>query len=205
MKKLFSVFLLATLLLSLSAQDNDVDYIDIELDSSVYSNDVKTAEVERKLYTGVDMSMGYAFSKNGYNGPMFALSPYVAYPLNKKFSIRAGMSVGYGGFYSPYTVSSENNELLPMTRMFLYVSGDYRVNDRLIVSGSIYTQVLDVPNSNPIDNNSNFNTQGASIGFQYKLTRSISVGAQIRVEDPGMYSPYSPVSNPYDRSGSNWW
>lgn len=191
--------------LPLMAQDEaiDFDYIEVERDSTVYRTDEPTKKF-KKLQTGVDVSMGYSFSSR-YSGPMFALSPYVSYPLNNKFSISAGMSVGYSGFYSPYYNTYGENNMLPMTRMFLYVSGHYHVNARLTVTGSVYTQVLDVPNTNPTTGKRNFNSVGASMGFQYKLTDNISVGAQIRVEDPGMYSPYSPVNNPYNQTGSTWW
>ena len=203
------IALFSIMTLSLAAQDEpmDFDYMDVEeFDSTVYRKDF-SKESERKLQTGVDVTMGYMYSSAGYGGPQFSLSPHVAYPINKRFSFSAGMSVGYGNFYNPYYGMQGQDAMLPMTRMFLYVSGHYQVNEKLTVTGTAYTQINDVPNPSPDSNTPkrDFNAHGASIGFQYQLTPSISFGAQMNFEENGMYGPYSPVMNPYGRTSTGWW
>jgi hypothetical protein len=189
----------------LSGQETEesIDYIDIP-DSSVYKPKVPKQKFE-KLKFGTDVGMAYTFSSKGYGGPMFTLSPYGNYSLTDKLSISAGLSVGYGNFYNPYYYYSGENSMLPMTRMFIYTTANYQVNDKLMVNGGVYTQIVDVPNRNPDNENSTFNSYGATLGFQYKITPNISFGAQIRVEEPGLYSPYLPVHNPYSGTNSTWW
>lgn len=199
-----AIFSLLVLLVSAQEEPMDFDYIEVDFDSTVYRKDFNQKS-ERKLQTGVDVTMGYMYSSAGYGGPQFSLSPHVVYPLSKRFSVSAGMSVGYGNFFNPYYGLAGQDAMLPMTRMFLYVSGHYHVNEKLTVTGSAYTQINDVPNPSPDSKKQDFNAHGASVGFQYQLTPSISFGAQMHFEENGMYGPYSPVMNPYGRTSTGWW
>jgi hypothetical protein len=173
-------------------------------DSTVYKP--SNQEKLKKLDFGVDVGVSYMVNSNGYGGPLFSLSPYVSYPVGKRFSVSAGVSVMHGNYYNPWLAESGGNNFLPMTRMFLYATGHYAINERLTLSSTVYKEIVDVPNRYPNQNNSTIQGQGASIGINYKITPNLSVGAQIRVEQPGLYSPYAPLMNPYGGNYTpNWW
>jgi hypothetical protein len=203
---LFAQFLLFSFTVLLAQEPVETfDYLDVVYDSTVYRRDVPPNSL-KKLEFGTDVGMAYTFSSAGYGGPMYMLSPHVTYPLSKQFSLSAGVSMVYSNFYNPYMAESGQDAMLPMTQMFIFASGDYYVNERLLVTGSVYKDILDVPNNNIGQIKSNYDSQGAAIGFQYKITPSISFGAQIRVDQPGFYNTYNPYGNGARGMYSpNWW
>ena len=207
MKQVLFVLVLICCFLYTSGQEpiESNDYLDIA-DSTVYKRD-ETLKPVKKADFGVDVGMAYSFYPHGYGGYFFNLSPHVRYPVTKRFSASVGISMVYGSLYNPYYTESGENPLMPMTQMFITASVNYMVSERLIVSGSVYKQINDVQNPNPGQTQANYDSHGASVGMHYKLTPSISFGAQIRVDQPGLYyNPYSSVINPYNNSGlPNWW
>jgi hypothetical protein len=96
-------------------------------------------------------------------------------------------------------------KMLPMTQMFVYASGNYRVSEKLVVNGTAYRQVYSNPNSNQQAIISNYINNGVSVGFNYKISSNVSFGAQIQINtqnnfnpySPGGYNPYGGYSNPY--------
>lgn len=174
--------------LAVSQQYNlDVDELDIP-DSTVFKRSVNNPP--KKLEFGVDVGLSYMFASNGVHGPAFSLSPYAYYPVSEKFGFSAGIIAETGSYYVP-TIANDRVEMkmLPMTRMFIYGSGHYLVNEKLRVNGTVYQQVVDVPNRNLNAHPTTFNYRGMSAGFDYKLTKNITIGAQIRVESPN--SPWN--------------
>jgi hypothetical protein len=204
MNRLFFISLI--IFCSVSAIGQEIEAIyditdDYVFDSTVYHRDYNPKEA-KKLQFNTQVGLGYQFSSAGYGGPVFSLSPYLTYPVGKRFYLNAGVSFHYANFLMPGMGENGIPKMLPMTRMFLYASGNYLVNERLIVNGTVYKQVMDVPNRNPVSSQYKYNAQGASIGFEYKLTPNIRVGAQITIEQPGFSNPYAPGAGRY---GTGWW
>lgn len=176
-------------------------------DSSVFMSHTKLPA--KKLQTHVDLNMGYMLSGKGYGGPIMSISPYVSYPVSERMWFNAGISVGYSP-YNPfyyYDNSHNQNNMLPMTRMFLFAQGNYRVNERLVVNGTAYKQVFDVPNSNKsLFPATNIDYSGMSVGFNYKITKNISFGAQLQMNSPNRPNYYSPLiqQNSFYNPYSNW-
>ncbi len=208
MKKSFLYLLLFLPVALLQAQETEhaVDFTDEFFVEPAEQKAPVLAAPAKKLKFGTEAGMAYTVSSAGYSGPTFLLSPYATYPINNRFSLRAGVSMEYGQFYYPHYSSAGESAMLPMTRMFLYASGNYKVNDRLDVNGGVYQQVQYVPNRNPGQTQNQYNSHGISMGFNYKITPSVSFSAQIRMEQPGFSDSYSPVRNPYQQSGvPGWW
>jgi hypothetical protein len=196
-----SLLLFCSVQLAVSQQDSfDIDAIEIP-DSTVFKKSIN--KEPKKLKLGVDVGMSYMFSSNGVHGPAYSLAPHAVYPLGNKFAVSAGLFMEYGNFYIPsFTGERNDSEMLPMTRMFVYASGHYFMSEKLTVTGSVYQQVMDVPNRNKSINPQAFNYRGMSAGFNYKLTPNITIGARISVETPnnnpwnngfypsGNYSPF---------------
>jgi hypothetical protein len=188
------LYLFSFCLIFAQEQVEIVDFIDIP-DSTVLYNEQDVQN--KKLHVGANVGMAYIFSSRGYGGPMLSFSPYVAYPLTKKFSLNVGLSVGFGSLYYPYLAEIDENPMVQTIQTSIYLAGDYQVSEKVVVSGSVYKQFSDVPNTNVTREKSIYDSQGMSLGVQYKITPSISFGAQIRVEEPGLY--YGPfIKNPYD-------
>lgn len=197
MKRLIYILLLFVALGSISAQDMDEVILS---DTTVFQNDVKP--IQRKLHTGFNMSSGYMVSSKGQGGPFMSISPYVSYPVTNRFYLNAGISAGFGNIYLPYYYTGEQSQMLPMTQMFIYASGNYIVNEKLTISGSAYKRIVDVKNPNgSLHPTTSLDYQGVSVGFNYQITKNISFGAQIHFDSPSnsnsLYSPYGYSAPPY--------
>jgi hypothetical protein len=159
-------------------------------DSSAYKN-TYTAPIERKLKIGMDLSMGYMYSPAGYSGPELFFGPRLTYPLSGRFWVDAGLQAGFGNYMMPVaSYEGINYQMLPMTRIFLYASGNYKLSENLVVSGSVYRQVLNESYSESQAAITNYINNGMSVGFTYKIGSNISVGAQIQLQSNN-HNPYS--------------
>lgn len=208
MKKSFLYLLLLLPMTFIRAQETEqaVDFTDEAIIEVTEQPTPVSVVPAKKIKFGADAGMAYTVSSAGYSGPSFLLSPYASYPINNRLSLRAGVSMEYSQFYYPHYTAPGESAMLPMTRMFLYASGNYKVNERLDVNGGVYQQVQYVPNRTPGQTQSQYNSHGISMGFNYKITPSVSFSAQIRMEQPGFSDSYSPVRNPYQQSGvPGWW
>lgn len=182
--------------MGICAQDLD----QIVSDTSVFQNDVKP--FRKKSHTGFSVNTGYTVSSNGQGGPFLSLSPHVIYPVSDRFYLNTGITAGYGNMYMPSFITGEESQMLPMTQMFIYASGNYIVSNKLTVSGSAYKQIVDVKNPNSsLKSSTSFDYQGLSIGFNYKLTENISFDAHIHFNSPSnynsLYSPFGYTVPPY--------
>lgn len=206
MRKTITLAVLLLFSLSIFAQEveNALEQIVISDSNSFVSP--KNSLPVRKLKTGMDVNMGYMFSSAGYGGPVFSLTPKVIYPLSERFWLEAGVQAGYGQFMvQENTENGTQFKMLPMTQLFIYASGNYKVNEKLVVTGSAYRQVLNNSNSNQQAVISNYINNGISVGFNYKLGSNVSFGAQIHINSRdnfnpypgGIYNPYAGYSNPY--------
>lgn len=184
--KLFIVICLSFLSCAAFAQQDETSVDEIFIpDSTVFRRDINTKP--KKADFGVDVGLSYMFSSNGTHGPALSLSPHVTYPLGNKFAVSAGISLEHGNYYMPYySYENTGKDFLPMTRMFVYASGHYYMSEKLTVTGSVYKQIVDVPNRNTVHHPpASYNYQGMSAGFDYKIAPGITVGARVRVESPG--------------------
>ncbi len=206
MKRLLAIFILVGAVALSHAQDIDETFVDgIKTDSTVFQNSL--VKKDKKLTTGVDLNMGYAFSKYG-GGPILSFTPHVTYPVTDKFFLQAGVSLGMGNVYNPFLkVSGEQNAMLPMTRMFLYASGNYMATEKLVITGSAYKYIMDVKNPNSSYNPAQLSSdyQGVSIGFNYKITDNFSFGAQLHFDTPNTSnSYYNPMGSGFNSPPYGW-
>lgn len=187
--------------------NNAIDFMDLGSSTTEQQMlDEQSKPEIKKLKMSMQVGTSYTFSSNGFGGPSFSISPQGNYALSERFHLLGGMGLQQGLYKMPFAfrdAEDQNNALLPMTRVYLYAGGNYLVNDKLSVSGTVYKQIMDVPNPNAPNKNAQINTQGMRVGFEYKLTPSIRIGAEIRVASPnsefGYYHP-----GMYNNNLGNW-
>jgi hypothetical protein len=198
MKRLIYILLIFFITrVDISAQDMDEIVLS---DTSVFQDEIKP--FRKKLHTGFSVNSGYTVTSKGQGGPFLSLSPHVTYPVSQRFYLNAGISAGFGNMYMPSFITGEESQMLPMTQMFIYASGNYIVNNKLTVSGSAYKRIVDVKNPNgSVQPKTSIDNQGLSIGFNYKITENISFDAHIHFNSPSnynsFYSPYGYTTPPY--------
>jgi hypothetical protein len=102
--------------------------------------------------------------------------------------------VYFNASFPSLSISENQSYTMPtVNNISVFTQGQYSVNSRLTVSGSAYKQVNSTVHSmNPkaLD----YGMQGVSVGFDYKITEGIHVGAQINFQNNT-----NPYYNPYYR------
>jgi hypothetical protein len=147
------------------------------------------------------LDIGTMLSSFRGNGSMVStyLSPSLRYRISPKFEIQAGGTIIYDVQAGSVRMmdGSDTRGNNPSYQLYLY--GVYQVSDRLVLDGSVVKTKM---NSNlygnyPYQMNSDF--ESYSFGFNYRIAKSVRIGAHINVSN-GM-NPYY-YSDPFHRRGT---
>jgi hypothetical protein len=145
--------------------------------------------------TDFDLEVGtsFSFSPGNYYGPSYYVSPSFSYKVSPRFYLSTGVGLQYSTFY-PVNRPADADNMLPMTRAYLYARGSYYLTPRLVVNGTVYKSMMDAPRHSNYANQMRYNAQGMSIGFQYKVSDSFSFGVQMNMQNG--YYQHDPLIPP---------
>jgi hypothetical protein len=158
--------------------------------------------------TDVNVQLGTSFSTNFNGGHAFStmVAPELRYKVNERFSIRGGVSISntdYGNtlVLSPNGLRSYSGNV---TQGFIYVSGDYMISPKVILSGTAYKE-FSVDHSNP-DNAFRPGYDGKGLIMNLRLfptdNMQIDVGAEFyQGNNPWRGGTYNPFYGPFSRPG----
>ncbi|WP_157433385.1 hypothetical protein [Adhaeribacter aquaticus] len=151
-----------------------------------------------KLHYG--LSMGSQFSRFG---SAFYMQPSVMFPVNKRFQAFTSLNIitAYGtnhnGFYGE---ASNGGAPIRNQHYIVNVGGNYLVNDRLNITGSIWRDLSKMPmQNNTVNLFSPMGSSGMQFRAHYKVTENFSISGGIRYSDgngynnlyyPGFNSPF---------------
>jgi hypothetical protein len=175
--------------------DSDHDQLEIVIDEEENSvaenlNDVKL----KRLDTHLEVGTSFTFSPNNFYGPSIYVAPSLSYLVTPRFSFSVGVAVERSNYYFIQSETSYSDGMLPMTRAFLYSKGSYLLSPKLVLSGTVYTTMNDVPGSK--DNShpymTNYNYRGMSLGLDYKINSSFSIGFHVATQN-GYYPSNSMI------------
>jgi hypothetical protein len=166
------------------SQENDTEFD--QLDDSRYqeelSSDVPIVK-EKRLNTHVELGTSFIYSPRNFYGPSYYVAPNLSYLITPRFSLSAGVGFEYTSLYPLYSMPNEENTMLPMTRAFLYASGSYLLTERLMITGSVYKTINDVPKLSKYSRPMNYSYQGVGLGIQYQINRNFSIGFHVRMNN----------------------
>lgn len=185
---------------------NSTDYVSEDFDAEEIQEFINKKKIGFQMEVGT--SFGTAFG--GGNFMTTYVAPHISYRVSPKFSINAGAIIaqGMGSFYSetkPYGLYGYSTPMYP--RSFVYIEGDYKVSDRLTLTGTAYKEI-DVFNQNP-NSSTNFDTDinGVIMGVDYKIRENIYIRGEIELSNgrnpyrhPGMdpwRSPFNSFNDPF--------
>ena len=158
--------------------------------------------------TDVNVQLGTSFATNFNGGHAFTtmVAPELRYKVNKKFRIRGGVSIAntdYGNtlVLSPNGLRSYSGNV---TQGFIYVSGDYMISPKVMLSGTAYKE-FSVDHSNP-ENAFRPGYDGKGIIMNLRLfpaeNMQIDVGAEFyQGNNPWRGGTYNPFYGPFSRPG----
>ena len=188
--------ILAFLTMPLFSQSGDSGQDQID-SLSAYSVDPAYSRLpekdnNKKLNVNVNMGTSVAVSHGKfYSG--YYMAPDFNYQVSPRLNVRVGV-VYMNATIPPLSISENQSYTFPtVNNISVFTEGRYSVNSRLSVSGSAYKQVntnVHAVNPKAFD----FNMQGVSVGFDYKLSEGIHVGAQFNFQNNT-----NPYYNPYYR------
>ena len=136
--------------------------------------------IPKKITSGVQLGSYFtSFSGNGSSLSTY-VSPHISYSLSKRFRINTGITIINTNLFGIKPLYSLNRETAlngNFTNVLVYLSGDYLVNDRLMLSGTIYKEINlfnSVPGKNYFSNNT---IQGGYLKVDYKVFENFHVEA----------------------------
>jgi len=147
-----------------------------------------------------DFSVGTSFSyMSGYgSGMLFYAAPSYTFMLNDRWSLHGGLVASrYQGLNSVWP--GENPWPESFNSLALFVAGSYRMNDRLILHGTGFKQLMSVP----VTPFTPYPMDSYSLGATYRIGNNISIGASVRIRNgQGYYA--APFGNPLLPSPFGW-
>jgi hypothetical protein len=193
MKKLF---LLATGLLFLNinvnaqqAEDEPVLYKSRK-GNSAYSPffDQPEQHSSKRLHTSLQAgtSVGTNFRNGTYWGNYIA--PQLSYQVSPRWNLNVGTMVSYSRYNGLMrTAEGYNSTPVSSVQTFVYGQGQYQVSERLRLTGTAFYEMnrFDQLQMNP--QATNFNTKGASMYADFKISEHFSVGAGVQISNGNNY------------------
>ncbi|MCP2043643.1 hypothetical protein [Pontibacter sp. HSC-36F09] len=217
MKIFLSTFLTCSLLFAGSAMAQTGQKASLETAPAPVLQERPAPATEEERPTKFEMPakrFSYSLSAGASFGSGFGatyLEPTVRYQLNPRlrvFSSLTYLSVMPGQYTVPTSDggttlmrSSQNDHYIA------HVGAEYLVNDRLILSGSVWRDFSNIPAQNPAYMNfMNPGRQGMDMRATYKITEHFSVTGAMRYSK-GASPFYSPFHHPVSvgRSGGFWY
>lgn len=189
------------------SEAEDIDYLSLpEKRGDGEARLVLTEEEKKERMTfGAQVNTQVGVGNHDYFASSLSFNPHVKYKATKQLSFTAGASFSYGQ-YTPLTVEGTySSEMLPMTQLFVYGSGSYQVNPKLVVSASAYKNMSEPGESKDpkaLDLYDN-DFQGVSFGMSYQVNPKLSLHFQVNIEEGHnpyrYYNPYDPFNSSYRR------
>ena len=157
---------------------------------------------DKKMDVGVQLGTSFATDFNKGFAFTTMAAPEIRYKVNNRLTIRGGISISnteYGNtlVYSPYGLNRYSGNV---TQGMLYVSGDYMISPKVILSATAYKE-FSIDHGGP-DNAFRPGYDGKGVMMNLRLmpteNMTIDIGAEIyEGNNPyrgGIYNPYRPFS-----------
>jgi len=174
-------------------------------DSYVLEKD--SLKAKDKIFYNFEMGVG--MDNNGNFSTFY--KPSLSYQISPKFTINTGLmyvnsSANNFPIISDYSYHAFSGNI---AQYYAFVEGEYQLNDKLIIGGSIFYDFVSFDNFNGLQNNTTRNALdniGYSANFKYKLTKNISIEGEFRVggnNNPFNNHSYSPFDNQFHPNYGN--
>jgi len=155
-----------------------------------------------KLHYNFAMGVGFSNSSSYGNSFNTYYNPSITYDVNSRFTLGAGLmyvnnTVNNFPIYSDYQYSLFSGNI---SEYFGYVNGQYKVNQKLSVGGSVFYNLTNYNAYNGLNmnnpNKSALDHIGYSANFKYKVSKSITI--QGSISSGNRYSPYNQYGNGFN-------
>ena len=145
------------------------------------------------------------------------VAPELSYDLSDRARVKAGLMLSYNSMNTLSGTTGEARSMAPYytpytMRTTAYVAGEYDLNDKLTVTGSLFTDMMqfDISGNNGVELRNSM-SYGGSAGMRLKLSEHAFIEAQVQIRHQTNPYPALPSSTltgqPIRRIGpwdSNW-
>lgn len=162
-----------------------------------YSPFASPQNPNQKFKIGLEAGSSFSSFGNGFSLLSNSITPRISWQTNDSFVLEAGIS--FSSFHSrslPFQSISGFQSGNPFMGISGYASGRYLASERLMISGTVFRQSTVNPGLTLNSGAFHFLNQGASLGFDYKVSEKFSFGAGFQinhVSGPGFYNRDSRV------------
>lgn len=178
----FTLFIFSTLSVFSQNEEMDTDQFDVSGYQEENQVDIPAVKEDR-LKTNLELGTSFTYSPRNFYGPSYYVAPNLSYLVTPRFSLSAGVGFEYSTLYPLYNIPDAENTMLPMTRVFLFTSGSYLLTERLVLTGSVYKTINDVPKLSQYSRPMNYNYQGVDLGILYQINNNFSIGFHMRMSN----------------------
>ncbi len=207
MKKFFSIIIVLIFVSSFAQTSNDKEeYYNPNFKNWSNSLSMDTSKTKQNIKFGFSTGASVASGFNGGSGVNTWLAPKVLIPINNRLSIETGISYNRG-FYNNYKSmpfygdNFSRNINGEISTVSYYIKGNYRVNERLTISGATYaSKVIRNTPVNPANPKAfDLENKGFAVGLNYKFSNGSEINFQLNLQQGN--SPYNMM--PYNGFGMN--
>jgi hypothetical protein len=182
-RKIIITTLISLFLVNLYSQEKDETPVD-----SPKVNAKETAP--DKLDYHLSVGTTFITSKGFGSGSASYVTPELTYKFTPRFHLNVGVMVLQSNFLvNRYSLMANEPSVVvktkPSTNFLAFVSGDYLINDKLMVSGTLVKDLSGSGGNNSAYGNNNF--QSMSVHLDYKLTKNITIGAGMHMSNGNNY------------------
>ncbi len=166
----------------------DMDQVLLTRDTVKSISDHQDIKV-KKLNTSLEVGTSFLYSPKYYYAPSIFIAPNINYQLSSKFRLQGGLIIERSTIHTLYNSENQSDQILPITRAYLYAGGTYMLTPNLSLSGTAYKLINDIPNSSSYLYPYYTNSQGFRLDIGYKVSNSITFGVQIRKQNGYINGP----------------
>jgi hypothetical protein len=186
MKKNFIALLFFTSGTFAIAQNINEDY---------YSSSKPKLLSKDRISTSITAGTSVSFSSDKNNYFSTFIAPKINYQLSQKFRLNVGLMhfISYPNVL-PLGNNKENTSVAckrNYSANLLFVGGEYQLNEKLIVSGTV---MMNAGSVNTMQNN----YKAASIGLDYKVSEHSSIGIRAGISQGNQDYMFNPNRNTFD-------
>jgi hypothetical protein len=196
--------------------NGEVSAVEQTEDAPLFKERKKTSFLQNPDKVDFQMQVGTSVGTNFRNGAMWSnyAAPSLRYNIHPRWNLSVGTMLVNTQFNNPMMVGAEGNRNMSRVNLFqsfVYAQGQYMATERLRLTGTAFYELNQFGGAqlrmNP--QATNFNSKGASIYAEYKISEHFSVGAGAQISNgngnnylrnglyssPAFYNPGMPFNS----------
>lgn len=157
-------------------------------------NSGKSLFFKKPLKPNFGIQMGTSVGTDFRNGAVWSnyFAPQVSYQVNPRFNVNIGTMFASHQFNTSLrTGEGFNSTPARSLQTFVYTQGQYMVSERVRLTGTAFYELNQFSQPRMNAQATNFQSKGASMHADFKITDNFSVGAGVQISN----------GNPYLRNG----